>query len=200
MGLDKISRAVLEAAQNEADHILKAAKKAADEKVAAARAAAEHEAERKYQIAVNVIGEELQRQLIQVRGAANKEILARKNERLRQVFDAARQKILALPEPEYANLMRSLLDRSVGPQGGQQAGLVRMHPQDEKLFAQLLADLNKQRGPAVQLKLDAAKPLDARGGFMFVGGSYEVDQTMATLLSDIERELAPQIAAKLFAD
>jgi len=196
MGLDNISRAVLEAAQNEADHILKAARKNADEKAAAARTAAEHDAERRYQSAIRAVNEDLARQLIQVRGAANKEILAKKNERLRQVFESARQKILAMPGPEYADTMRSLLERSVGQQGG----LVRVHPQDEKLFAQLLADLNKGRTPAAELKLDAANPLENRGGFMFVGDAYEVDQTLATLLGDIERELAPQIAAQLFAD
>lgn len=196
MGLDNISRAVLETARNEADHILKAARKNADDKIAAARAAAERDGERKYQIAIHAIDEDLARQLIQVRGAANKQILAKKNERLRQVFDSARQKILAMSGPEYANLMRSLLDRSVGQQGG----LVRVHPQDEKLFAQLVADLNKGRTSQAELKLDTANPLEDRGGFMFVGGSYEVDQTLATLLGDIERELAPQIAAQLFAD
>lgn len=196
MGLDNISRAVLETARNEADHVLKAARKNADDKIAAARAAAERDGERKYQSAVHAIDEDLARKLIQVRGAANKEILAKKNARLRHVFDSARQKILAMPGPEYSDLMRALLDRSVGQQGG----LVRVHPQDEKLFAQLLADLNKGRNPAAELKLDAANPLENRGGFMFVGGSYEVDQTLATLLGDIERELAPQIAAQLFAD
>ncbi|MCX5768929.1 MAG: V-type ATP synthase subunit E family protein [Candidatus Hydrogenedentes bacterium] len=195
MGLDNISRAVLEAAKNEADHIIKAARKNADDKIAAARAAAEHDGERKYQNAVHAIDEDLARQLIQARGAANKQILAKKNLRLRQVFDSARQKILAMPAPEYANLMRSLLDRSVGPLGG----LVRVHHQDEKLFAQLLADLNKARTPETELKLDTANPLEDRGGFMFVGGYYEVDQTLATLLGDIERDLAPQIAAQLFA-
>jgi vacuolar-type H+-ATPase subunit E/Vma4 len=103
---------------------------------------------------------------------------------------------MAMPAAEYAGLMRSLLDRSVGQQGG----LVRVHPQDEKLFAQLLSDINKGRAPAAELKLDAANPLESRGGFMFVGSEYEVDQTVATLLGDIERELAPQIAAQLFGD
>jgi len=195
MGLDNISRAVLETARNEADHVLKAARKTANEKIAAARAAAEHDGERKYQSAIRAIDEDLARQIIQARGTANKQILAKKNERLRQVFDSARKKILEMPGPEYAELMRLLLDQLVGQQGG----LVRVHPQDENLFAQLLADLNKGRTPPTELKLDSANPLEDRGGFMFVGGSYEVDQTLATLLGDIERELAPQIAAQLFA-
>ena len=134
MGLDNISRAVLETAQNEAEHILKAGRKAAEDKVAAARAAAQHEAERRYQSGIHAIEEDLGRQLIQVRGAVNKEILAKKNARLREVFNAASKTILDLPEAEYAGLMQSLLDRTIGPQGG----LVRVHPRDEKLFAQLL--------------------------------------------------------------
>lgn len=196
MGLENISRSVLEAAQKEAEHILKAARKAADEKVAAARAAAEQDAERRYQSAARAIEDDFGRQLIQFRGTANKEILVRKNARMRDVFDAAKKQILAFPEAEYAGIMRSLLDQSAA----EGAGLLRAHPGDEKLFGQLLAELNSKRAANAQIKIDTSKPLEERGGFMFIGESYEVDQTLATLLADIERELAPQIAAQLFSE
>ncbi|HUW61467.1 MAG TPA: V-type ATP synthase subunit E family protein [Candidatus Bathyarchaeia archaeon] len=196
MGLENISRSVLEAAQKEAEHILKAARKAADEKVAAASAAAEQNAERRYQSAARTIEDDFARQIIQFRGVANKEILVKKNIRMREVFDAAKKQILAFPETEYAGIMRPLLEQSVG----EDAGMVRVHPGDEKVFAQLLAELNQKRAATAQIKIDTAKPLEERGGFMFIGESYEIDQTLATLLADIERELAPRIAAQLFSE
>jgi len=42
--------------------------------------------------------------------------------------------------------------------------------------------------------------LAERGGFVFVSEGFEVDQTLGTLLEDIQRELAPHIAAEMFAD
>jgi len=195
MGLDNISRSVLEAANKEAEHILKAAKLAADETIASAKAAAEQDGERKYQAAVRAIEEELGRQLIQVRGAANKELLAKKNQRLREVFDTAHEQILAFPENEYAGIMQGLLEKSAAEGGG----AVRVHPDDEAVFSRLIEEINKGRSGDEQVKLDKDKPLEQRGGFVFVGESYEVDQTLGTLLADIERELAPKIAAELFA-
>lgn len=195
MGLENISRSVLEAANKEAEHILKAAKLAADETIASAKAATEQDGERKYQAAARAIDEELGRQLIQVHGAANKELLAKKNERLREVFDAAREQILGFPEKEYAGIMRGLLEKSAAEGGG----ALRVHPDDEPVFARLVEELNKGRGAEMKVRLDKERPLEQRGGFVFVGESYEIDQTLGTLLSDIERELAPKIAAELFA-
>ena len=105
MALDQITQAVLEAARTEADLILKTAKKAADDNLASAKKAAELEADRRYQAMMRASEEELSRKLIQLQGAANKEVLQRKNAVMRQVFTEARKRILALPVEEYASIL-----------------------------------------------------------------------------------------------
>ncbi len=194
MALEQISQAVLDTARTEADHLIRAAQKTAEAKVDEARRVAEQDGERRYQAAVRAIEEDFARQLIQAKGAAGKELLAKKNARVRQVFDEARQAILSMPQAEYAQILRGLLERSVGARGGR----VRVHPQDRSAFAEILAAFNKGRDTDARVELDEANPLAERGGFIFEGGSFQVDQTIGTLLIDLERDMAPEIAADLF--
>jgi vacuolar-type H+-ATPase subunit E/Vma4 len=194
MTFDNIKKSVLDAASAEADHILKKAQNGAEDRIAAARRAGEAEEERRYQAALRNIDEEFARRLIQRRGVTNKELLARKNICLRHVFDVARDQILALPSGQYADIMRRLLERATAGSGG----LIRVHPDDRACFRQLAAELNGKRPSDQQLGLDESRLLDERGGFAFAGRGFEVDQTLATLLADIEREMAPEIAGELF--
>jgi vacuolar-type H+-ATPase subunit E/Vma4 len=194
MALEQISQAVLDTARTEADHIIRAAEKAAAAKVDEARRAAEQEGERRYQAAVRAIEEDFARKLIQAKGAAGKELLAKKNGCVRRVFDEACEAILSLPRAEYAQVARGLLERSAGSCGGR----LRFHPQDRDLFAEILAAFNKTRTADTRVEPDDSNPLAERGGFIFVGGSFQVDQTIGTLLADLERDMAPEIASELF--
>jgi len=196
MALENISEAVLGQARTDAGHILTAARNAAEEKVRAAREAIEQEGERRYQGASRAVEEEFARKLIQAKGVANKELLAKKNQCLQTIFDAAKKQILGFSSQEYANVMRQLLDNAAGARGGS----LRIHPEDQSCFDMVLSDFNKGRAPDAQVGLDAGHPLAERGGFVFVSEGFEVDQTLGTLLEDIQRELAPHIAAEMFAD
>lgn len=193
MGLERISQSVLAAATTEAEHLVKAAQRAAEERIQDAREAAERDGERQYQNAVRAIEEEFARKLIQCRGKSGKDLLARKNECLRTVFDHAKAAVLDLPENTYMAVMRRLLERSAGADGG----AVLVHTEEHSRFQRLLDECNRNRSPEAQVRLDATA-LTTCGGFWFVCGKYEVDQTLDTLLKNMERELAPQIAAELF--
>jgi len=195
MALDQINQAVLDAARTDADLILKAAQKAVDDKLSAARKAADQEAERRYQAAARALEEDLARKVIQLQGASNKEMLLRKNALLQKIFVQARDRILALPAGEYAAVMGKLLGQTVEDRGGR----LRVHPEDKATFQALLSTFNQGRAEALQVRIDDAEPLAERGGFIFVSEAFQVDQTLGTLLSDIEHELAPQIAADLFS-
>lgn len=195
MALEQITRAVLEAARTQADHILKSAKKNADERLAAGRKAAEQEAERRYQSQTRAIQEEQARKLIQLQGASNKELLNCKNALLHQVFAQARERILALPSDEYASVLRNLLDKTVAESGGK----LRIHPDDREIFDRLAAEFNQGRSDALKVGIDEEQRLPERGGFIFIGDVYQVDQTLGTLLENIRYELGPSISAELFS-
>ncbi len=192
MAMDAISRSVLESAQKEADRMLEKARKAAEARVNSAREAAEQDGERRFQAAARALDEEGARRVIRAKGGHSKELLAARNARLAEVFAEAKKAVLGLPAAEYGKMMGGLLGAAAG--GG--AGTVRFHPEDGAVFTPLLVELNKGRATDAQLSGDAS--LKVRGGFIFQAGAYSVDQTLDTLLADVERELAPQIAASLF--
>ncbi|MCC6489401.1 MAG: V-type ATP synthase subunit E [Candidatus Hydrogenedentes bacterium] len=196
MALDKIQQAVKSSAQAEAERVLEAARQAAQERVAAEQEAVAREAERQYQAATRAIDEEFARKLLQVKGAAGKQLLAKRNELLARIFHEARQQILTGDASQYAEVMRRLLDCAAGGLGGK----LRIHPSERAVFAGILASFNAGRDRSKQLVVDETKPLAEPGGFIFVGGAFEVDQTLDTLLKDMEYELAPRIAAELFQD
>lgn len=195
MALDQITRAVHEAARTEADLILKSAKKAAEEALVSARKMAEQDAERRYQAQVRAVEEELARKLIQLQGEANKELLKRKNAVLRKVFTQARERILALPAGEYVSILKSLLEKTVTGRGGK----LRIHASEKDLFERLASEFNQGRSEDQQVCIDGEHFLAERGGFIFVSDMFQVDQTLGTLLENIEYELAPQISAELFS-
>ena len=53
------------------------------------------------------------------------------------------------------------------------------------------------RAGANQLAIDESQFLPEPGGFIFVSDNYEVDQSVPTLLQDLEYELAPLLARDL---
>lgn len=195
MALEEITQAVLEAARTEAEHILKAANKAADDKLDAARKAAEQDAERHYHGQTRAIEEEYARQLTRLQGAANKELLRRKNALLRRVFAEAREAILALPEEKYAAVWSRLLTKTASDRGG----TLRVHKQELGLYERLASGANAVRPDDRKVVIDTENLLAERGGFIFVSDVFQVDQTLGALLESLEYELAPVISAELFS-
>ncbi len=193
MAFEQITQAVLDTARVEAERARKAAEKAAADKVRAARQSSETECERKYQAAIRIIDEDFNRELTQIVGAGNKELLAEKGRCIRRVFDLAREQILALPDDTYRAVMRRLLERATEGQRGR----IRLHADDVARFTPLIEELNAARAGANRLSIDESQSLPAPGGFIFVNDAYEVDQSVRTLLEDLEYELAPQLAREI---
>ncbi len=193
MALDEISKAVLESVQREAELILKSAKKESEEKKKNAQKNAEEKAERFYQLAVRNIDEEMARKSVQVQGQINKEILKEKNIIINQVFQKAKEVILKSAGQDYQQLMEKLLARAI-PQGIK--GSIRVHKEDLELFRNLVNKWNATHGTV--LTIDDRNCLPSRGGFLFVAEGFQIDQTLDTILSDLQREIVPIVAQRLF--
>lgn len=194
MALEDIQKAVLDTARKEAARIVEAARQAADAKVAAETEALRREAERRYAAETRAIEEDYARKLVQHKGAANKRLLELRNRRLREVFQRARRQVLDAPADEYRQTMARLLELAAEGAGG----LLRVHPDDRAVFEEILASFNAGRPENEQVRLDDAQALPERGGFILVSEDFEVDQTLDTLLTDLEHDMSPAIAAALF--
>jgi vacuolar-type H+-ATPase subunit E/Vma4 len=193
MGFEKISRTVLAEAEKEATTLIDGAKKSRGDFLKSKKESAEQEADRLCKLRMQAIGEEYNRKLIQIKGAAGKQILDKRNALLRSLFEKAKKEILNWPSEKYAGVMGRLMERAIGSQEGK----IRVHPEDRDAFQKVLSELNEGRGNA-KISLDQSAPLPERGGFIFVGADFEVDQTLATMLKDIEHDMLPAIASELF--
>ena len=195
MSLENIRQTVMKASESEAQRIINAAKKQAEQQLASQKSAALEESERLYEARARSIDEGYGRRLIQIKGKNGKELLERRNATLREIFDTARQTILNWPDDEYRAVMKRLAERV----GGKKGGVLRVHHDDSPLFQALVDELNIQRDSGGQLSVDREYSLPERGGFIFIGAEFEIDQTLKTIMDEIERELLPVIARELFS-
>ena len=193
MGLEKIRQAVLTEAKAEAARIIDSARKNNAHFLKSQKEAAEQEFERLCKLRMQAIEEEYNRKLIQLKGLASKQILNKRNALLKSLFEKAKREILDWPSEEYARAMKRLIEKA----GGNQEGKIRVHPADKDVFQKVLLELNEGRGDP-RITLDQSSSLPERGGFIFVTANFEVDQTLDTMLKDIEHDLYPGIASELF--
>ncbi|MCC6793528.1 MAG: hypothetical protein IT366_00300 [Candidatus Hydrogenedentes bacterium] len=195
MSLEKIQSDVLAAAQKEAEHILKAAEQASRERVAREVDAIRRGEEHRYEINARALAESASRAITQAKGEAAKKVLARRNAVLDAVFAEAKKQIAALPPDIYAMQMRKRLETAAGSHGGK----VRVHAEDRIAMSSILVSLNAGRAENARVALDEDGTLPTRGGFLFIAPAYEVDQTLDTLVQELQHELAPQLASEIFA-
>ncbi len=193
MGLEKIRQAVLSKAKAEATDILESARKRNADFLKSEKEAAEREFDRLCRLRMQVIEEECNRKLIQRKGMASKQILDRRNVLLKSLFEQAKQEILAWPPEQYGRVMSRLIENAAGNLGGR----IRVHPEEEDLFQKILSGVNEGRTNG-KISVDPTAPLPERGGFVFIGAGFEVDQTLDTMLKDIEHNMLPAIATELF--
>ncbi len=193
MGLEKIRHTVLSEADAEATHIIESARKKNADLLKAQKEAADQEFERLWKLRTQAIEDEYSRKLIQVRGAASKQVLDRRNALVKSLFERATKEILAWNQERYAQLMRRLIEKTAGGCEGK----IRVHPDEKDLFERVLSQMKEGRGEA-RIALDRDHWLPRPGGFMFVSPDFEVDETLDTVLKEIEHDLLPAIAADLF--
>lgn len=195
MSFDKIQSAVIASAQKEAEHILKAAEQGAHDRVAREADTIRRDEEHRYHVGARAIEESASRAVTQAKGEAAKQVLARRNAVLDAIFAEAKKQIAALPPDKYAAQMRKRLEAAAGNQGG----AVRVHPDDRIAMLSVLSMFNAGRGEHARVVLDESGTLPARGGFLFIAPSYEVDQTLDSLVQELQHELAPRLASEIFA-
>ena len=194
MALDTIQQSVIASATAEAGRIVKAAEHHASQRVARDVEAIRRAEEHRYQLAARTIDDAASRKVSRAKGEASKRLLERRNTLLDAIFEEAKKKIRATPRETYAAEMRKRLEQAAGTTGGS----VRVHPDDNEIAEAVLASFNMGRAADARVTLDPSAPLAQRGGFVFVAGPYDVDQTLDSILAGLRYELGPRLAAELF--
>ena len=126
---------------------------------------------------------------------ARKELLLAKQNILDGAFQAAKQKLLELPEDQYIAWLASL-----ACQASEGSGEIILSSRDRGLGEKLLAKANEAlaaKGKKAELRLsDETRDIDA--GFVLLDGRTEVNCSLSSILGDKRQAIASKVAEKLF--
>ncbi len=194
MSLEKIREAVIGKSQKEKEEIIARAKEGCEQKVRTAREVIKEGVERRLKGIEAEFREEIKRQIASLNREHRLRLLEMKNRIIDDIFIRAVDKVINLPDDKYLAMMeRRLLkvDSSL-------PGNLFVNARDLKRIDPLFMDRingRHQGGSRIDLNQD---PIDIKGGFVFKTNKFEIDQTLDTIMVDLERELAPMIAKELF--
>jgi V/A-type H+/Na+-transporting ATPase subunit E len=195
MTLENIRKAVLTKAEVEANHIMENARGKTSVAMDAQKERIKRDSDRHYNVSIQAIEDDYRRKFLQYKGVGGKQILEKRNRLIDSIFEKAEETILNYSDEEYGDFMTRLINNVAGSVGGR----LYIHPDDKGIFSKILMDINEKRSSEKKIVPDETHPLNNRGGFVFAGTNFEVDQTLKTMLKDIEQEMLPMIARELFS-
>ena len=196
-GIEKITDRIAAEAKAEADAILSQGEALA----AKLRADYEKKARDTYdellRAGTDEVEQDVQRQGRNARLEARKAVLSLKQEMISAAYERAGEKLLALPEEQYA----AFLARQAGAAALTGREEIVLNARDlarigDKVAAAANA-LAAERGLPGELKL-AAEPRDIRGGLVLRQGDIEVNCTLDSLLELSRGSLDAEVAGILF--
>lgn len=198
-GIEKITARIETDAKSEIAEILREG----EAKAAQIRSGYQAQAEAAAREAAAAGKEAAQRQAERLEGAAQMEakqmILAAKQSCMDAAFDKARQKLLALPESEYAGLLAKIAARSA--RSGREEIILSAGDRrkvGEQVTAKANALLGESKKVKAALKLsDETREMD--GGLILKDGLVEVNCAFETQLRVLRESMTAEVAAILFA-
>lgn len=196
-GIEKLTDRIAVDADQEVKAILANAKKQADEITAGYQALGDSE----YAQAVEKGKKDAAERVERLGGVAELEArklrLATKQEMLDRAFDAAQEKLMALPEAEYATLLAHLAADASSTGDEALVLSVQDRPRYGKRVVVAANALLEQSGKNAALTL-SEESRDFRGGLYVKNGSIECNCTFPTILRMLREQMAGQVAQVLF--
>lgn len=192
MSIDNITSKILSDAENNADSSLMNAENTKQEIINKAKSEAEiiikTEAERAAKDAVDLKNRRVSAAELQGR----KMLLSAKQEAIKKSFNAAIDKLKAMPEDEYLSFLAQEIVKIPNCEGS----IVLNAKDRENIGERLVKTVNEKLGAEkVALSKNTVK---ASGGFVLKRGSVEINSTFETLLDSMKDELTGEIANALF--
>jgi V/A-type H+-transporting ATPase subunit E len=193
MSLESVKTKVLEEARAVAARKLTEVEAEAERILADGRAADERSGAEAIREARLRLERETTREL-ERRGHDNRlQILSSKNKAVDEVFQRVRDKIAAMPDNDYLELVGSWLG-ALPPDAG---GVLRVNPRDEAMFNAGLIALNRNRAGKGQFTGVVADPA-VNSGAIVDGPDFNVDCTMERRLEELRESAVGELARVLF--
>jgi V/A-type H+-transporting ATPase subunit E len=193
-GIDKIIGRISGDAQEEIDAIIAEAKSQAAEITAKYEAQAKAESDDILARGEKAADERGERLASVAQLECRKANLAVKQEVIDEAFDAAKKKLLALPEDQYVSLLAGLAAKASST--GKEQLIFSKADRARVGKAVVVAANEKLGGDAMLTLAGETRPMD--GGFILSSGQTEVNCTFDTLIRLQRSELAGQVAKVLF--
>jgi len=125
----------------------------------------------------------------------SKQYLAAKSTLLNKVFETAAEKIKALSDEKYTELMAGLMEKAV--ETGDEC--VIAGKEDKRINQELVKQVNRKLGPGFKGKLElSGKKANIDGGFILQRGNVKTNVSIEVLISTARSELEMEIAEELF--
>jgi V/A-type H+-transporting ATPase subunit E len=193
-GIDKIIGRISGDAQEEIDAIIAEAKSQAAEITAKYEAQAKAESDDILARGEKAADERGERLASVAQLECRKANLAVKQEVIDEAFEAAKKKLLALPEDQYVSLLAGLAAKASST--GKEQLIFSKADRARVGKAVVVAANEKLGGDAMLTLAGETRPMD--GGFILSSGQTEVNCTFDTLIRLQRSELAGQVAKVLF--
>jgi len=197
MKAEQVVEKILSQAQQEAQAILDQARSRIQQRRADLQGSRQNYAQQTEEKAKTAGEDKLARMLAAARMDLQKKRLAAKVDLLNEVFEKARQKINALPEEAYLDLMSRLIMKAA--QTGDEEVLVGA--QETRLNQKCIKQINQKLGPGFKgnLRLSDEKA-DIDGGFILRRGNVRINASTGVLIEQMRQDLEIDLAAELFAE
>jgi V/A-type H+-transporting ATPase subunit E len=199
MSVEKITEKILSDAREEAGRIerefaerIEQIRRTRERQVEEIRSRTEEDARRQAQ-------DRLQKEIATAELEMRKEVLARKQELIGQVFDRARQHLLEMKGQERKEFLLQLLLRTV--ESGDEEIIVSQQDQaliDDAFVEQANGKL-KEDGKKGRLQLSEERR-DLPGGFVLRRSKQEINCSLGALVHSVRQELEPDVAGRLFPE
>jgi V/A-type H+-transporting ATPase subunit E len=192
VSIDNITSKILSDAQNNADSSLMNAENTKQEIINKAKSEAEiiikTEEERAAKDAVDLKNRRISAAELQGR----KMLLSAKQEAITKSFDAAIEKLKAMPENEYVSFLVQEILKIPNCEG-----IIVLNAKDrENIGDRLVKTVNEKLG--AEKVILSKNTVNTSGGFVLKKGNVEINSTFETLLDSIKDELTGEIANVLF--
>ncbi|HOK49797.1 MAG TPA: V-type ATP synthase subunit E [Sedimentibacter sp.] len=192
MSIENITSKILSDAQDYANSSLMDAEKTKQEILNRAKNEAEVLIKTEAEKAANDALELKNRKVSAAELQGRKMLLSAKQEAINKSFDAAIEKLKAMPEVEYLNFLVQEVVRIPNCQGS----IVLNAKDRESIGERLVKAVNEKLGAEkVALSKDT---VETSGGFVLKRGKVEINSTFETLLDAMRDQLTSEIADVLF--
>ena len=196
MSVEEIKKRILNKAESEANLIVNKARERIKEEKNTFESEQKTIFSERTQKEIEKINSELKKRIDQEKLKESRAILKRKNELLEGVFSEVIEKIASLPKAQYKKFLIDMIVKDA-PKG---KSVLFLNKKDMGLFPEkVISEVNKSLGKGREIVL-GTHPVDIKGGFILKGEEVEIDDSLETIVKDVEEKEEIRISKELFGD